>query len=116
MGRYSKALNDVDVKTVRVLKHGYLTDGKSVYQGPDRIELDLDIETLEVLSHNYVRDSHGVYLISGIKQMKLDVVDPESFEAIDYKTFKDKSGVYQIEGAQIRRMQRDELISDLDHC
>ncbi|MCA6064751.1 DKNYY domain-containing protein [Thalassolituus marinus] len=110
MGRYSKALNDVDVKTVRVLEHGYLTDGKSVYQGPDRIELDLDIETLEVLSHNYVRDSQGVYLISGIKQIRLDVVDPESFEAIDYKTFKDKSGVYKIDNSQIRRMEADETI------
>lgn len=112
MGRYSKALNDVDVKAVRILEHGYLTDGKSVYQGPDRIELDLDIEALEVLSHNYVRDSHGVYLISGIKQMKLDVVDPESFEAIDYKTFKDKSGVYQIEHSQIRQMEADEILSE----
>ena len=110
MGRYSKALNDVDVKAVRVLEHGYLTDGKLVYQGPDRIELDLDIGTLEILSRNYVRDRNGVYLISGINQMKLDVADPESFEPVDYKTFKDKSGVYQVEHSQVRRINTKELI------
>lgn len=115
-GPRSVALSDVDVEAVRVLQHDYLTDGKVIYQGADRIELDLDIATLDVLPHNYVRDRNGVYLISGVNQMKLDVADPESFEPIDYKTFKDKSGVYQVEHSQVRRMEPDELLSYVDSC
>jgi hypothetical protein len=115
-GRQSKILDDLSPNSVRVVKDRYITDGKVIYQGADRIELDLDIETFEVLPHNYVRDRNGVYLISGINQMKLDVVDPESFEPVDYKTFKDKSGVYQVEHSQVRRMEPDELISDFVHC
>jgi hypothetical protein len=113
-GLHSKTLDDLSPESVRVVKDRYITDGVVIYQGADRIELDLDLETLEELPHNYVRDRNGVYLISGINQMKLDVVDLESFEPVDYKTFKDKSGVYQIEHSQVRRMQTDELTSDFD--
>jgi|TARA_Y100000296_G_C5155862_1_gene249027 hypothetical protein len=115
-GRYSKTLDDLSPESVLVVKDRYITDGKIIYQGDDRIELDLDPETFEVLPHNYVRDRNGVYMISGSNQMKLDFADPESFEPVDYKTFKDKSGVYQIEHSQIRRMEPDEVLSYVDSC
>jgi hypothetical protein len=108
----SKALSGLSPESALVVKDHYITDGKIIYQGDDRIEIDLDSETFEVLPHNYLRDRNGVYMSSGINQMKLDVVDPQSFEAIDYKTFKDKSGVYQIEHSQIRRMEADEILSE----
>ena len=111
----SKVIDGLSPESSLVVKDRYITDGKTIYQCADRIELDLDPETFEVLPRNYVRDRNGIYLISGIKQMKLDVVDPESFEAIDYETFKDKSGIYRIEGTQVRRMEADEILSEIGY-
>jgi hypothetical protein len=115
-GRHSKALDGLNTESVRVVKDEYITDGRVIYRGPERVELDLDPETLEVLSCGYVRDLNGIYQINNASKFKLDVVDPETFEPVDHETFKDKSGVYQIEHSKIRRMQSDELISDLGHC
>ena len=111
MGRYSKALDEIDVKAVKLLEDGYITDGKVVYRGSDKVDLGIDPATLEVLPYDYVRDCSGIYQINNVCKLKLDVIDPKTFEPIDQETFKDKSGVYRIEGKQVRRMQTDELMS-----